>query len=57
MDDTFIVWPHGPDSLQDFHNHLNRQEPLIKFTMEHENETFLDILVAREEKKITTTVF
>ena len=23
MDDTFIIWPHGQEKLNQFHNHLN----------------------------------
>jgi hypothetical protein len=23
VDDTFIIWPHGPGKLADFHNHLS----------------------------------
>jgi hypothetical protein len=23
VDDTFVVWPHGPEQLQNFLNHLN----------------------------------
>ncbi|XP_023726043.1 uncharacterized protein LOC111874629, partial [Cryptotermes secundus] len=23
VDDTFVIWPHGPDKLKDFLNHLN----------------------------------
>jgi hypothetical protein len=23
MNDTFVIWPHGPDKLNDFLNHLN----------------------------------
>ena len=27
VDDTFVVWPHGRDTLQDFLQHLNQQHP------------------------------
>ncbi|XP_030751507.1 uncharacterized protein LOC115879020 [Sitophilus oryzae] len=36
VDDTFVVWKHGRDSLDDFLHHLNSQSPSIKFTMETE---------------------
>ena len=26
VDDTFVVWPHGSDALQDFLQHLNEQQ-------------------------------
>ena len=51
VDDTFVVWPHGRTALQDFLTHLNNQHPLIKFTMETEqNQTisFLDVQVTRK---------
>ena len=34
VDDTFVVWPHGRDALQNFLQYLNAQHPSIKFTME-----------------------
>ena len=50
VDDTFVVWPHGRDALQDFLQHLNEQHPSIKFTMEVEEDgkiSFLDIGISR----------
>jgi hypothetical protein len=50
VDDTFVVWPHEKDELQEFLKHLNNIHPNIKFTMEMEqNKTlpFLDIMVSR----------
>ena len=50
MDDTFIIWPHGPHRLQSFLNHLNDLHPSIKFTMEQEEGNsmpFLDVKVHR----------
>ena len=38
VDDTFIIWPHGPPQLQRFHEHLNQQCPNIQFTMETEDD-------------------
>jgi retron-type reverse transcriptase len=34
VDDTFVIWPHGPDRLGDFLNHLNSIHQRIQFTME-----------------------
>ena len=51
VDDTLVVWPHGPHTLADFLQHLNNTHPKIKFTMEVENEgklPFLDVLVSRK---------
>lgn len=50
VDDTFIVWPHGRETLDVFLEHLNNQHCDIKFTMEIENNgslPFLDVLVKR----------
>ena len=46
VDDTFVVWPHGQEKLDSFHEHLNTQHRNIKFTVEHEKENklaFLDV--------------
>jgi hypothetical protein len=32
VDDTFVVWSHGPARLQQFFNHINSVRPTIKFT-------------------------
>ena len=51
VDDTFVVWPHGVEKVNDFLQHLNNQHPNIRFTMEVENEhqaiPFLDTLITR----------
>ena len=36
VDDTFVIWSHGPDRLRSFHQHLNKQHPNIQFTVEEE---------------------
>ena len=60
VDDTFVIWPHGRDSLTLFHEHINRLRDPIKFTMEIEDEgriPFLDVLVQRSRNQLTTSVF
>ncbi|XP_038066443.1 uncharacterized protein LOC119736498 [Patiria miniata] len=50
VDDTFVVWPHGPDTLQDFLQYLNKQHTSISFTMEQEQYgtiPFLDVKISR----------
>ena len=32
IDDIFLIWPHGMDSLLKFIEHLNTMHPTIKFT-------------------------
>jgi hypothetical protein len=50
VEDIFVVWPHGPERLQNFLSHLNSLRPSIQFTMAIEPDSaipFLDILVIR----------
>ena len=52
VDDTFVVWQHGKDSLLEFLAHLNNIHSNIKFTMEIESNNklpFLDVLVYKKE--------
>jgi hypothetical protein len=37
--DTFVVWPHGPERLQNFLSHLNNLRPSIQFTLEIESNS------------------
>ena len=60
VDDTFVIWQHGLNTLDDFHLHLNAQHPSIQFTREVESEgriPFLDANVERREGSIITTVY
>ena len=60
VDDIFVVWQHGVNTLDDFHLHLNAQHPSIQFTREVESEgriPFLDASVERREVSIITTVY
>ncbi|PNF42699.1 hypothetical protein B7P43_G14177 [Cryptotermes secundus] len=60
VDDTFVVWPHGPERLQTFFDHLNSLRPSICFTMETESNnaiSFLDVLVIREKTALATQVY
>jgi hypothetical protein len=60
VDDTFVIWPHGPTWLQDFLNHLNRVRPCIQFTMELESNNvspFLDVLVVKKDSTLATRVY
>jgi hypothetical protein len=50
VDDTFVIWPQGPDKLKDFLNHLNSITQCIQSTMKTETEghlPFLDIDIYR----------
>ena len=60
VDDTFVLWPHGADQLEEFHAHLNNQHLQIQFTKEvEENDkiSFLDVLVKKESDRFSTTVY
>jgi hypothetical protein len=37
LDDIFLIWPHGPEQLQDFLSHLNNLRLSIQFTVETES--------------------
>jgi hypothetical protein len=45
LDDTFVIWQHGPDKLKDFLHHINIIHQSIQFTMEIESEGYLSFLV------------
>ncbi|KAK5645676.1 hypothetical protein RI129_004140 [Pyrocoelia pectoralis] len=50
VDDTFVIWNHGAESLNNFLDHLNNIHPNIKFRMEVENNNtipFLDTLLTK----------
>jgi hypothetical protein len=45
VNDTFMVWPHGPARLQQFFHHLKNIRPTIKFTVKAEaNDTLHNIV-------------
>ena len=58
VDDTFTAV--HTDGMDDFHEHLNRQNADIQFTKKiEENGTipFLDCLVTRDNNKLKTTIY
>jgi hypothetical protein len=60
VDDNFVVWPHGPERLHGFLDHLNSVRSSICFTMETERDnviSFLDVLVIREGTTLVTQVY
>jgi hypothetical protein len=60
VDDTFVIWPHGAEGIQNFVTHLNSLRPAIQFTMEIESEgtiPFLDVLVKKTGTALTTKVY
>jgi hypothetical protein len=61
VDDTFVVWLHGREALQEFLCHLNNIHNNIRFTMELEESgtlPFLDVVVKkRTDGKLSHTAF
>ena len=59
VDNTFVIWPHGPDKLENFHSHLNSLRKSIQFTIEREQNNqlpFLDVLVTKAGNHMTTSI-
>ena len=49
-DNTFIIWPHSKQQLDNFFQHLNNQHSNIRFTMETEAQgslPFLDVHITK----------
>jgi hypothetical protein len=44
MDDTFIIWPHGPGKLLEFLDNINNIHENIQFTVESERDDHLPFL-------------
>ena len=60
VDDTFVLWQHGTEHLDEFLKHPNGLHHRIQFTMEKENNQkipFLDVLVERRENKLLTDIY
>ena len=58
VDDTFTAVPK--DGIDDFHEHLNRQNADRQFTKEIEKNgkiPFLDCLVTRDNNRLKTTIY
>jgi hypothetical protein len=60
MDDICFVWPQRECEIKLFHEHLNKQEERIQFTIKLENEgkiPFLDVLISRKKGRLVTEVY
>ena len=58
VDDTFTTLHKG--EIDDFHEHLNRQNAHVQFTKEIEDNgkiSFVDCLVIRDNNRLQTTVY
>ena len=56
IDDIFMTWPHGMDSLLEFIQHLNNVHPTIKFTstISPTEISFLDLIKYTRDDKLYT---
>ena len=59
IDDVFIVWTHGKETLEKFLNYINQVHETIKFTAEYSTQEvpFLDTLVYKLKNKLATKVY
>ena len=56
MDDIFMIWPHGMDSLLEFIQQLNTVHPTIKFTsiISPTEISFLELTIYTRDDKLHT---
>jgi len=54
IDDVFLLWQHGEESLKVFLDYINEAHPNIKFTAEYSKTrvNFLDVEVSRKGDKL-----
>ena len=59
IDDIFLIWPHGRNSLTKFIGHLNTVHPTIRFTSDiSETEiSFLDLTIYIEQSILYTRIY
>ena len=59
IDDIFLIWPHGMNSLTKFIKHLNTVHPTIKFTSDISETkiSFLDLTIYIEQSKLHTRLY
>jgi hypothetical protein len=60
VDDTFVVWPHGPERLQTFLSHLSSVRSSMQFTVEIKSDStipYLDALAVRKGTTLAINVY
>ena len=59
IDNIFMIWPHGMDSLIQFINHLNAVHPTIKFTsdLSDTDVSFLDLTIYIQQSQLHTKLY
>ena len=59
IDDIFMIWTEGEDTLNQFFNHCNSLNPSIQFeqTVSNTNIPFLDVNIIFENSRLTTDLY
>ena len=59
IDDIFLIWPHGRDTLETFLEDANRTHPNISFTHEYSTTavSFLDVIIKINNGIIATSIY
>jgi len=59
IDDIFLIWQHGEESLVEFLANLNDCHNTIKFTSEYSEKSvnFLDVKITRQNDQLITDLF
>ena len=59
IDDIFLIWTHGMESLKEFTVHLNTVHPTLKFTsvISSTEIAFLDLIIYTTEEKMCTRLY
>ena len=59
IDDIFMIWTEGEDTLNRFLNHCNSLNPSIQFeqTVSNTNIPFLDVNIIFENSRLTTDLY
>ena len=59
IDDIFMIWPHGMDSLLKFIDHFNTVHHTIKFTSDISDTeiSFLDLTIYMQQSQLHTKLY
>jgi hypothetical protein len=59
IDDIFFIWNTSENELLEFHAHMNKEHPTIKFDLEYSTEKipFLDTMVYKEDNKLKLDLY
>ncbi|XP_033121407.1 uncharacterized protein LOC117120505 [Anneissia japonica] len=59
IDDIFMIWTHGMDTLLQFHNDFHNFHPTINLTLEYSDDkvNFLDTTIIIRNQKLQTSLY